>query len=122
MQARAEEFTERGADPRGLLWDAELVDQVHSWHEERKGQLQAFFSNTPSVDRESRAAVRKDLLWVLLAVPLVGTYSLSILFRNNWVEIKSHLVPVSVLAGALEKCDAECNDKRVSMMRTVHPF
>eukprot|EP00803_Ostreobium_quekettii_P005785 evm.model.scf_971.2 EVM.evm.TU.scf_971.2 scf_971:22748-36081(-) len=94
-------FTSVGSDPRGWLWDRELVDEVHSWHETKEGRLQAFYSSVPHVYRVAAEAVRKDLAWVLLAALLVGAYSTGVLSANNWVAIKSHMVLFSVLSVGL---------------------
>ncbi|CAD7700500.1 unnamed protein product [Ostreobium quekettii] len=95
---KAGSFTSEGSDPRGLLWDQELVDEVHGWHTAKRGRLQAFYSSTPHVYREATEAVMRDMIWVLLAAPLVGAYSMGTLFRNNWIAIKSHLVAFSTLS------------------------
>ena len=91
-------FEER-IDLRGILWDAELVKLVNSWHKNSTHRLRPYHSSIQNVEREAEDAISDDLIWGIWSLGIVLAYSHFVVFQNSWAYCKSHLMTVSMLSG-----------------------
>ncbi|GMH37982.1 hypothetical protein BSKO_05866 [Bryopsis sp. KO-2023] len=98
---KIEDLLEDNFDPRTYSFDQKLGRKMKQWEHKKKTSLKVRMTHIFLVHRESNAAIRKDMVWVLLSGVLVGVFSHIVLFRNNWAFCKLHLVGVSFFAIAM---------------------
>lgn len=97
-QEEIDHLLEKGFNPRPYALDEKITELFKGWEDRPDTKLIARMTHLALVTDEADGAINKDLAWMLFSVVLVGTYCHVVLFRNNWVHCKVHLVTGTMVA------------------------
>lgn len=98
IQKKIDHLLVRGYNPRPFALDEKITALFKGWEDRSDTKLIARMTHLSLVTVEADGAINEDLVWMLLSVVLVGGYCHIVLFRNNWVHCKVHLVTATMTA------------------------